>query len=78
VFEKHLEMSIMSNAPHKKSVATNVGLRQAKARKDIIILDGGNCLCYTIARPYNVLHTFTVCLFATNQNTRISGEMCEG
>jgi hypothetical protein len=36
-------MSVMSNAPHKKSVVTNVGVRQAKARKDTIILDGGDC-----------------------------------
>ncbi|PSN53647.1 Protein unc-119 B [Blattella germanica] len=33
-------MSVVSNAPHKKSVVTNVGVRQAKARKDPIILDG--------------------------------------
>lgn len=33
-------MSVMSNASHKKSVVTNVGVRQAKARKDTIILDG--------------------------------------
>ena len=35
-------MSVVSNAPHKKNVVTNVGVRQAKARKDPIILDGGN------------------------------------
>jgi hypothetical protein len=39
-------MSVMSNAPHKKSVVTNVGVRQAKARKDTIILDGGTYLYY--------------------------------
>lgn len=33
-------MSVMSNASHKKSVVTNVAVRQAKARKDTIILDG--------------------------------------
>lgn len=46
-------MSVMSNAPHKKSVVTNVGVRQAKARKDTIILDGGNCT-YVLAMPYGV------------------------
>jgi len=65
---KYAEMSVMSNAAHKKSVVTNVGVRQAKARKDTIILDGGNCVFYVVARPYNVLCTLTVCHSSTNRN----------
>jgi hypothetical protein len=71
----YVEMSIMSNAPHKKSVITNVGVRQAKARKDTIILDGGNCVYYIITRPYDVLYALRVCHFPTSQSTRISGEV---
>jgi len=58
----------MSNASHKKSVVTNVGVRQAKARKDTIILDGGDC-AYHVARPYDILYTFTACNFLTSGNT---------
>jgi hypothetical protein len=62
-------MSVMSNASHKKSVVTNVGVRQAKARKDTIILDGGDCAFHVVARPYGVLYTFTACNFLTSGNT---------
>lgn len=58
-------MSVMSNASHKKSVVTNVGVRQAKARKDTIILDGGDC-AYHVARPFDVLNTFIAHNFQTN------------
>jgi len=58
----------MSNASHKKSVVTNVGVRQAKARKDTIILDGGDC-AYNVARPYDMLYTFRACNFQTSGNT---------
>lgn len=61
-------MSVMSNASHKKSVVTNVGVRQAKARKDTIILDGGDC-AYNVARPYDMLYTFRACNFQTSGNT---------
>jgi hypothetical protein len=62
-------MSVMSNAPHKKSVVTNVGVRQAKARKDTIILDGGDCADHVVARPYDVLYAFTDFKFLTSGNT---------